>query len=52
MTTRVRLEMPLTRKARRAMTSRRWEKKMCKALTESLGYPVLHIRNPKRKELT
>lgn len=36
----------LPRKMRRAMCSRRWEKKVCKALSASLGYKITAIRFP------
>jgi hypothetical protein len=40
----------LPRKLRRALCSRRWEKKACKALSKSLGYPIFAIRAPGKKE--
>jgi hypothetical protein len=40
----------LPRKLRRALCSRRWEKKACKALSKSLGYPLFAIRAPGKKE--
>lgn len=45
--TRVTLELPVGRKLRRAMRSRRWEKKICKALSKALGYQILNISRRK-----
>jgi len=37
------ISFKVPRRLRRAMTSRRWEKKFCKGLSEALGYRVLSI---------
>jgi hypothetical protein len=33
----------LSRKFRKALTSRRWEKKLCKFLSVHAGYEITHI---------
>lgn len=50
-TSRITIEFakPLARKVRRALTSRRWEKKLTKYLSTRLGYAILaaHGRKPR-----